>query len=182
MKTDHRGWVKRQTDRSHNTFRDFPSRHSLIWNEKEDKDLIKAWSENPDEKRAKNIAYNHSRTEGAILGRLWKLTAATLTPGVLQKILSGEMPKDPELILETKPGTRNTHVGMTDILRYRVLLNGFCVAQELAGGWHHFQEKEALAIVNGLGTALGIGYTTVVLEAVKSVQYTEAKRWVTPLP
>lgn len=92
------------------------------------------------------------------------------------------MKDDPELILEIKPGTRNTHVGMKDILRYRVLLNGFCVAQELAGGWHHFQEKEAMVIVNGLGEALGIGYTTVVLEAVKAVQYTEAKRWVTPLP
>jgi len=180
MKTDSHGWVKRHTNRQ--SYSEFPSRHSLIWNEKEDKDLIKAWSENPDEKRAKNIAFNHSRTEGAILGRLWKLTAATLSPGVLQKILSGEMPKDPELILEIKPGTKQTHVGVKDIMRYRVLLNGFCVAQELAGGWHHFQEAQAMEVVNGLSTALGIGYTTIVLEAVKTVVYGEAKRWVTARP
>lgn len=180
MKTDHRGWVKRQSPQR--ASREFPARHGLAWNKKEDDDLIKVWSENPDENRMRNYAFMHERTEGALLGRLWGITAKTLTAGVLRKIILGEVPKDPELILEIKPGTRNTHVGMKDILRYRVLLNGFCVAQELAGGWHHFQEKEAMVIVNGLGAALGIGYTTVVLEAVKSVQYTEAKRWVTPLP
>lgn len=180
MKTDHRGWVKRQSPQR--TSREFPARHGLSWNKKEDDDLIKVWSENPDQQRMRNYAFMHERTEGALLGRLWSLTAKTLTAGVLRKIILGEIPKDPELILEIKPGTRNTHVGMKDILRYRVLLNGFCVAQELAGGWNHFQEKEAMVIVNGLGEALGIGYTTVVLEAVKAVQYTEAKRWVTPRP
>ena len=92
------------------------------------------------------------------------------------------METKPELILEIKPAERMTHIGVKPITKYRVLLNGFCVAQELPGGWYNFQEKEAMEIIKGLSEALGIGYTTIVLEAVKTVVYGEAKRWVTPLP
>lgn len=180
MKTDHRGWVKRQSPQRNS--REFPARHGLAWNKKEDDDLVKVWSENPDEHRMHNYAFMHERTEGALLGRLWGLTAKTLTAGVLRKIIRGEMPKDPELILEIKPGTKQTHVGEKEVKYYRVLLNGFCVAQELPGGFHIFQEPEAMHVINGLGEALGIGYTTIVLQAVKTVVYGEAKRWVTPRP
>lgn len=182
MAHDKHGWVQRKGPRNNYSFygRQVPDRHSLAWNEQEDRDLLNAWSRDPDAKNCHLLANQHARTEGAILGRLWKLTMHTLTPGVLSKIIKGEMPKDPELILEVKPSTRQTHIGVQDILLYRVLLNGFCVKEQAPGGWDIFQEHQSKEFITGLAVALGVGYTAITLKAVKTTVYEEAERCIIP--